>query len=370
MSKTALIVFLMFLVAGSLFGGSITVIQPNGGEEATLGGKLAIRWSAVNVSQNVRINLVRGSEVVGAIANSLSPSSGYFLWDAGHLAGGGMAPAGNDYLVRIRAIDSTESDQSDEFFSIVKAAMPEPHVPRPRLKMESPNGGESWRLGTEHEIKWTSHFLGGKVMLQLYRHPCCAVGLIADNLPASGSFSWKAGKYLGNFAPQGQYNVRVVSMENYTVSDISDQPFTLKPSLADVVDPGNLELLGKPDLIICAESAVYSPRSTQCTIHVKVRNIGKRTAKAGFEVQLQYAGGEPSRIPVTVDIPPGGTHMPFYQNPARYDVGDTVITYIVDPDNQVAEENEDNNQTQCLWSVREGNLPPNGPLTCSDGSTM
>ena len=32
MSKTALIVFLMFLVAGSLFGGSITVIQPNGGE--------------------------------------------------------------------------------------------------------------------------------------------------------------------------------------------------------------------------------------------------------------------------------------------------------------------------------------------------
>jgi hypothetical protein len=159
-------------------------------------------------------------------------------------------------------------------------------------------------------------------------------------------------------------------MDNHTVNDMSDGPFELQPRLADVVGPVDPELLGKPDLIICTESAVYSPRSTQCTIHVKVRNIGKITAKAGFEVQIQYAGGEPSRIPVTVDIPPGGTHMPFYQNPARYDVGDTVVTYSVDPGNHVVEENENNNQAQCLWSVRNGPLPPNGPITCSDGSTL
>lgn len=247
------------LVAGPVCAGTLTVVQPNGGETYTLGDIKTIRWTATEVSQNVRINLVRGSEVVGTIVSGLAPNSGYYQWTVGQLTDG-TAPAGGNYFIRVRAIDSTESDQSDGPFSISVAHLPEGQI-RPTLKVEAPNGGESWRLGSDQVISWSGKFLSGKVMLQLYHAAGAPAGLIADDQPASGSFSWKAGKLSSGYVADGSYKVRVVAKDNYTVNDMSDGPITLTPSLADVAKPGRAQWLANslPGVYAVFTGQLYHP---------------------------------------------------------------------------------------------------------------
>ena len=114
--------------------------------------------------------------------------------------------------------------------------------------MESPNGGESWRLHSEHEITWSSQFMSGKVRLQLMREGCCTVGIIGENLSAAGSLSWKAGEFPGYAAPAGKYRIRVSSMTNPDIFDESDGPFDLKPHLAEVVGPARGKILNTVSL--------------------------------------------------------------------------------------------------------------------------
>ncbi len=223
-------IVMMILVAGPLCAGTLTVIKPNGGESWTLGqANCQIGWSAAGVSQNVRINLLKGGAVVGTIAAGLPPGSSPFLWTAGKLADGTTVQAGSDYKVRVRAIDSSEVDESDGLFSLVNPAPP-PSPPPPALQLKKPNGGSALLLHHETEIAWKSSAPAavGKVRLQLMKEGCCTIGILEENLPSTGTFAWKAGEYPGNTAPTGKYRIRVSSMADPKIYDESDAAFELK----------------------------------------------------------------------------------------------------------------------------------------------
>lgn len=358
---------LAVLVSAPLFAGTLTLIQPNGGETYALGETKTIRWTAVDVSQNVRLNLLRGSEVVGTIVSGLAASSGFYHWQVGQLTDG-TAPVGGNYFIRVRAIDSAESDQNDGPFSISVAHMPEGKI-RPMLKVEQPNGGESWRLGEEHTIRWSSRFLPGKVHLQLYRQEGAGVGTIADNLPASGSYSWKAGEILGGMTVAGQYMIRAVAMDNYTVNDMSDGPFDLQPRLAEVVGPIHHELLVRPDLVACAEKRISVPPGGQGVFHVHVRNRGSGVAKAPFVVSATFL--ETQRFTIGTDMAPGETRWLGDFAVAADDVGqaERVCQIHVDRDHQVTEGDETNNILKVSFRVNYDS-PGIEPITCGDGSPM
>ena len=243
--KIAFIVLALF-VASLGYGASLTLIQPNGGELCLGQDNYPIRWTASGVTEKVKLVLFKDGVKVASIAENLEPGGSPYLWKVGQYMGG-TAAVGGGYKVRVRTMSNTLDDFSDAFFSLKECTSPLqqlPHnMPGPTLKLESPNGGENWRLGSDQVISWSGKFMTGKVQLQLYRHPCCAVGVIAEDLPATGTFTWKAGKYLGNTAPAGQYNIRVISMANHEIVDMSDQPFTLTSSLADVVGPAHAKIL-------------------------------------------------------------------------------------------------------------------------------
>ncbi|MCP4221462.1 MAG: hypothetical protein GY765_42950, partial [bacterium] len=83
--------------------------------------------------------------------------------------------------------------------------------PFPLLTLTAPNGGESWKVGSQQNITWTSTGLDGqRVRLLLYKGGT-QVGLIADNLPISpGNFSWNVGEYEGGTAGHGEdYQIRI-----------------------------------------------------------------------------------------------------------------------------------------------------------------
>lgn len=100
-------------------GGStdplIIVTSPNTAATWYLGQTYTISWSSANVTQNIKIELFDGSDYSTLAASIENTGSWQWFIPETH-------PVGNQFKVKISAIDNSVSDMSDEFFTI--AALP------------------------------------------------------------------------------------------------------------------------------------------------------------------------------------------------------------------------------------------------------
>ena len=236
MKKALFLVVFAVFVMGTIQGATITVTQPGGGE-LTMSCPVQIAWTASNVTSNVKILLRKpGGALIGTIANNLPVSPGLYSWVV-------AAPAvvGESYKIHVRATDGSTEGASAVFTVKDPVAPPPPPPSAVTLTLGSPNGGESWVLGSEHTISWASTNLTGKVQLDLIIYKGATenwmVGVIKDNLPVNGSYLWKAGEYSGQTVAHGQYKIRVRSMTNNAYSDSSDAPFNLSLRIAQFKQP-------------------------------------------------------------------------------------------------------------------------------------
>jgi len=95
---------------------SITVLEPNGGENWQIGSTHTIRWSSQNVSGDVGIKLYRGSSYVMTIASSTT-NDGSYSWTIPS----SLTPASN-YRVKIYSTNNSSIyDFSDGYFTIYQA---------------------------------------------------------------------------------------------------------------------------------------------------------------------------------------------------------------------------------------------------------
>jgi hypothetical protein len=97
------------------------------------------------------------------------------------------------------------------------------------LELVSPNGGESWQIGSEKKIRWDADdSVTNNVRLILFRNGT-RVGLIAKNLsPRPGVYTWeKVGQYEGGTAKAGPGYKIVIKEERGTAKDQSAKPFSL-----------------------------------------------------------------------------------------------------------------------------------------------
>lgn len=231
MSRKMMIVLMTGLAAGILCAGTITLVQPNGGESLVRGtDNYPIKWSAANVGASVRIRLLRNGAAVGAIVSSVAANSSPFLWKVGRLASGAMVEAGQGYTVKILAIDGDEVAESAAPFAIVENPPLPPPPPPVMLRLEAPNGGESYLLHHDCPVSWKSISPAqvGSVRLELLNSGGGLIGLVKDGLPATGTWIWKAGEYGGATAAAGSYRLRVRSLANGAIRDDSDAAFELK----------------------------------------------------------------------------------------------------------------------------------------------
>ncbi len=151
---------------------SITVIVPNGGEVWQNGSAQTIRWSAPKDVNNVQIDLLTPSAGcqkgtpcpdmptrVFNIAPS-APNSGVYTWIVDKDNSGNVIPDGS-YLIRVLyevpvgAEVAAQYDLSDSPFSIASGAGSNV----PSIQILSPNGGETWQVGSTQNIRWTSQNL-------------------------------------------------------------------------------------------------------------------------------------------------------------------------------------------------------------------
>ena len=95
----------------------------------------------------------------------------------------------------------------------------------PRIAVTSPNGKETWIKGTTYTITWTGN-ISGDVKIRLLSGDRKTVAIIAPAIPSSGSFDWTIPASLAD----GNYKVKIDSLEDRTVQDQSDARFTGRAS--------------------------------------------------------------------------------------------------------------------------------------------
>ena len=203
--------FMLLLAATAVPAGAdtITIVQPNGGEKLTRGADYGIVWnySGFPDTAKVTLTLLRNGRPVGdfakdvAIRYAQSPSgTGAYKWKVGAFAAHGV-DLGCGYKVRVKvqrtqrltlpnrpAPPVTDADDSDGTFCIVAPG------PAPTLKLEAPNGGQLWALGSTRKIAWSSSGLIGQVRISLLQEGYNLGRGIIVRVPASQtSYDWKVG---------------------------------------------------------------------------------------------------------------------------------------------------------------------------------
>ncbi|MBI4094664.1 MAG: peptidoglycan-binding protein [Candidatus Liptonbacteria bacterium] len=217
---------------------TITVLSPNGGEKYLTGSSITVRWSQ-NYSVSSLVIRMFGD-------NGLM----YYSGPASGLNGNNertLPPEASnvpDGQYRVRVCDEQTPrkicDDSDNTFTIAGSV-------RPVINVLSPNGGEQLQIGSNTTINWrTSSTLptGNNVVYLALEKPgdspfvpgAAGVLLGAGGLPTTGSYTWKAGDYVGTGGvatalPGSQYRI-VAALYSFTTNqvlarDTSDLPFSL-----------------------------------------------------------------------------------------------------------------------------------------------
>jgi len=159
---------------------SISITSPLAGTSFMPGDadhqELNIRWNKTGEADLVKIDLLKGGELVGNIHQS-SPNDGFFSWTANNLG----ATNGSDFSVRVTAQgDDGCSDVSGLFTmtSIIDCAFDFTHEFR-----------DSLVAGEVFNLTWDSNNTSGNVDIQL-RKQDRSLGFIATGIQDTGSFAW------------------------------------------------------------------------------------------------------------------------------------------------------------------------------------
>ncbi|MBU2447466.1 MAG: hypothetical protein KJ666_18085 [Bacteroidetes bacterium] len=187
----------------------ITVTSPNGGENWQAGSTQSITWTSSGVSTvNIEYTTNNGSNWTTIIA-STPAGAGSYAW---------TVPNTPSSQCRVRISDASNSsvnDLSDGIFTI---------SPAPAISILSPNGGESWQVGTNQNITWTSTSISN-VKIEYTTNNGTSWSIIIATTPASnGSYSW----VIPN-TPSSQCKVRISDATNSILNSVSNNSFTISP---------------------------------------------------------------------------------------------------------------------------------------------
>lgn len=191
-------------------GPTITVIYPNGGETWAVGTSQTITWDSVGVPGNVRIRLSRNGGTTWRTIIGSTPNDGSQAWTV-------TGPATTQARIKVISIaNTTISDISDDNFTITRLS----------IRVISPNGGERWAVGSTQTIRWTSAGVTGNVSIELSRDGGSNWTTIVASTDNDGSQAWSV---TGPATIQAR--IKVVSIANPAIFDISDRNFTITEPL-------------------------------------------------------------------------------------------------------------------------------------------
>jgi len=190
---------------------TLTVTAPNGGENWVAGNSATVTWTSTGSMSVVDIGLTTDGGANWTIIADDTPNDGSETITV-PLVSGTLC-----FIAVVEGHYGVPFDYSNAAFSII--------APPANITVTSPNGGEPWVAGTDHDITWTQTGLTGTVTVDLHKGGVKLKTL--GTAPASaGTFPWAiaAGETAGI-----DYRVRVWQG---AVSDESDADFWVIRSAA------------------------------------------------------------------------------------------------------------------------------------------
>jgi hypothetical protein len=346
MKKKMLLTILALLAMGLVHGATITVTQPSGGT-VTMGCPVQVMWTAVDVASNVRILLRRpGGALVATLATGLPASPGLYEWTVA-----APAVAGETYKVHVRAVDGSAEGASAPFTVSGGGGV------EMGLTIASPQGGESWEMGSTKKIQWTASNIPVNCRFLLVKDGQVK-GIIRDSFPpgqGESIWNWVVGDYQGGPALAGSgYKVRMQLVDESFMAE-SANTFTITPKQIIIAPLGKIELMhmlpGLPDLVVCLIWDGNRPYVWENKrIKVRVKNIGRGSAPATTcTIYIEGHGTRSSPVPALA----ANTEFIIYSENKKWGtVGNKTVRATVDPAGQVKEVSEDNNEISKSIRVR------------------
>lgn len=264
----------------------LQIISPNGGENWMAGTIHPIRWIGHQVQGPFELALMRGDSVQPALVIAPGiPNLGFFRWQIPL----GLEPA-NDYRMRIRQLNGNLIDLSDAPFTIFANQPPPPSS----VTLITPNGGESWAIGSTHTIVWTAPDLNVPMQIWLlrenqrdrWRH------IITPNTPNTGSFAWTIP---ARVPPGDNYRILVRALHPAWQMDVSDTLFSIvseAPKLKVAASPGgqsvSISLQSKQS--VTGSVQVYNLRGQ------KVKDLGTLSLDSAHSVIWDARDGQGRKV--------------------------------------------------------------------------
>ncbi|MHA2029649.1 MAG: Ser-Thr-rich GPI-anchored membrane family protein, partial [Candidatus Kariarchaeaceae archaeon] len=204
----------------SIEGFEITITTPNGDEIWYVGQDYNITWTD-NLTGNIEIHLYKGG-VFHSVIDASDPSDGNYIWSTPI-----DLETGSDFTIRISSVDNANIfDDSDNGFSLAH-----------NIIVSSPNGGESWLAGSVQIISWSDN-LSGNVRIELWKTDTLHTTIVNTAL-SDGSYTWDIDV---NLEASINYKIKIVSVENVSVYDYSDNNFEIFSASVTVISPNGGEI--------------------------------------------------------------------------------------------------------------------------------
>ena len=208
----------------SIYEPSIEIDIPAEFTTLVAGENGVISWSD-NLDENVRIELYLADSLVEVIDPS-TPSDGFYRW---------TLPTdfeqSEDYQIKITSVlDENIADFSDDSFTINSQS----------IDINSPDGGNSLTPGENYSIGWFNN-TDDNLRLELYKGDAL-VQTIEHYLPSDGTRGYQTYDWLvpQDLAEGTDYKLKITSVDNDSLSDRSEDHFTVQPKIkVDISDIGS-----------------------------------------------------------------------------------------------------------------------------------
>ena len=211
-------------------GATLSLVAPNGGETWEQGSTHTITWRYTYNPGDITIEVLKGSTSLGTIPNVPVGDAGQGSYD---LTLPYSVPVGSDYRIRIASSNYPAlNDVSDAPFTISADSTTS-------IALASPNGEESYSLGSVLPFSWTyTGNPGPTVNIEVLKGT-----LVLKVLPAIPVGSEGSGSYsltIPYSTPLGNdYRVRVTSTSYPAYTDTSDKSFTITAPTITITAPDN-----------------------------------------------------------------------------------------------------------------------------------
>jgi hypothetical protein len=174
-------------------------------------------------------------------------------WESGLVSSGTQVSwtrsnlVNGSYKWRYRAVDAR--DLSSTWVEFGTSGNTDFVVAVASITVTAPNGGESWPVGSDQTIQWNSSGVTGNIRLDVSRNGGSTWDTLTYNTANDGSEVWRV---TGSATTQAR--VRVLSVNNPSVWDVSDANFSIMENVQSVT----------------ARIDSYSPNDTNNPVQVQV----------------------------------------------------------------------------------------------------